>query len=336
LITISVDAMGGDFAPAEVIKGCITGAREYSVGVILCGPQASIEKELNKYPLDGLNIAISHTDEYLVEGEQPAYALRSKRNASVTLAVKMVKEGRAQAMLGFGPTGGIVVAALTHLGTLEGISRPVIGGQFLGLAPNMVTMDLGGNLDCRPDQLVDFAIVGTVYARKMMGIENPKVGLLSVGWEEGKGNEQVKATFPLLKASGLNFIGNLEGNDVPSEKANVVICDGFVGNVMVKYSEGLGTAIVNWLKGQLSGKLGQDDLNALTDQLLRLTIPADSSGGGPIWAVNGVVFKGHGRSRAPEICATVGKAKQVVETDVLGSLKEELARVKGRIQGLKW
>jgi phosphate acyltransferase len=326
--------MGGDFAPVDVIKGCVAGAREYAVGMIFCGPRALIEQELKKYPLDGLNIAIEHTDEYLVEGEQPAYTLRTKRNASVAVAVRMVKQGKAQAMMGFGPTGGIMVAALTYLGTLEGISRPVVGGQFLGLAPNMITMDLGGNIDCRPDQLLDFAIVGTVYARKMMGIENPKVGLLSVGWEEGKGNEQVKATYPLLKASGLNFIGNLEGNDVPLGKANVVICDGFVGNVMVKYSEGLGTVIAEWLKSQLIGKLTSVELQSLTDGLVRLTVPADSTGGGPIWAVNGVVLKGHGRSRAPEICATVGTAKQVVQNDVLGSLKEELARVKGRVQGL--
>jgi phosphate acyltransferase len=226
-----------------------------------------------------------------------------------------------------------MVAALTHLGTIEGISRPVIGGEFLGLAPQMMTMDLGGNLDCRPDQLLDFAIVGTVYARKMMGIENPTVGLLSVGWEEGKGNEQVKATYPLFKASGLNFIGNVEGNDVPAGKANVVICDGFVGNVMAKYSEGLGMAVIDWLKNELAGKLAAEEVDSLTAKLRRLTVPADTSGGGPIWAVNGLVFKGHGRSRAAEIAVTVGKARQSVETDVLGALKAELIKVKSRARG---
>ena len=330
MITISVDAMGGDFAPSEVIKGCLTGAREFGVALTFCGPQDRIQPELEKYSLAGLNVEIAHTDEYLVEGEQPAYTLRIKRNASVALAVKMLKSGRAQAMLGFGPTGGIMAAAVTYLGTLEGISRPVVGGGFLGLAPQMITMDLGGNLDCRPDQLLDFAIVGTVYASKMMGIVNPSVGILSVGWEEGKGNEQVKSAYPLLKASGLNFIGNLEGNDVPAGKANVVICDGFVGNVMVKYSEGLGAVIAGWLEGELAGKLPSTEVQNIKEKLLRLTVPADTTGGGPIWAVNGVVFKGHGRSRAPEIAVTVGTAKQVVEADVLGTLKRELARIKNR------
>jgi glycerol-3-phosphate acyltransferase PlsX len=240
---IAVDAMGGDFAPGEIIKGSVMGARDYGVGVILVGPEDRIKQELDKYDTSGLDIEVLHTDEYLIEGEQPAYALRTKRKASIALAVKQVKEGKAQAAVGVGATGGVIAAALTYLGTIEGISRPVIGGQFLGFTPNMVTMDLGGNVDCRPDQLVDFAIVGTVYARKILGIENPRVGLLSVGAEEGKGNEQVKATFPLLKASGLNFIGNLEGHDVPAGKADVVICDGFIGNVMAKFCEGLGTTI---------------------------------------------------------------------------------------------
>jgi glycerol-3-phosphate acyltransferase PlsX len=334
LITIAVDAMGGDFAPLEVIKGCLEGARQFQAGLIFCGPQEVIRAELEKYDTCGIKIEVVHTEEYLVEGEQPAYALRTKRKASVVLAIKAVKEGRADAMLGFGPTGGIMAAAVTQLGTLEGISRPVVGGQFLGLAPQTMVMDLGGNLDCRPDQLLDFAIVGTIYARKLMNIENPRVALLNVGWEEGKGNEQIKAAYPLLKASGLNFVGNIEGNDVPAGKAHVVICDGFVGNVMVKYSEGLGTAIASWLKQELGGKLQGAEIEKIGQKLLRLTVPADTSGGGPVWAVNGVVFKGHGRSRAPEIAVTVGKARQVVESDVLGALKTELARVKSNMPGL--
>jgi len=199
----------------------------------------------------------------------------------------------------------------------------------------MVTMDLGGNVDCRPDQLLDFAIVGTVYAKKILGIENPRVGLVSVGVEEGKGSEQVKAAYPLLKASGLNFIGNLEGNDVANGKANVVICDGFVGNVMAKYSEGLGTVIADWLKQELKGKLAGSELENLVNKLLGMTVPADSGGGGPLWAVNGVVFKAHGRSRYPEIARTIGEAKRAVEMDIVGQLKEELLKVKKRIETIE-
>jgi phosphate acyltransferase len=328
---IAVDAMGGDFAPVEIIKGSVIGARDYGVGVILVGPEDRINQELAKYDTSGLDIEVLHTDEYLIEGEQPAYALRTKRKASIALAVKQVKEGKAQAAVGVGATGGVMAAALTYLGTIEGISRPVIGGQFLGFTPNMVTMDLGGNVDCRPDQLVDFAIVGTVYARKILGIENPRVGLLSVGAEEGKGNEQVKATFPLLKASGLNFIGNLEGHDVPAGKADVVICDGFIGNVMAKFCEGLGTTIGKWLKTELKDKLADIELDNLDRKLLNLTVPADTNGGGPLWAVNGLVFKAHGRSRHSEVAVTIGSAKKAVEMDIVGALKEELLRVKNNL-----
>jgi glycerol-3-phosphate acyltransferase PlsX len=276
-------------------------------------------------------MTVLYPDEYLVEGEQPAYALRTKRKASIALTVKQVKDGQAQAAIGMGPTGGVVAAALTYLGTVEGISRPVIGGQFLMFHPKMVTMDLGGNVDCRPDQLLDFAIVGTVYARVYLGIENPSVGLVSVGAEEGKGNEQVKAAFPLLKASGLNFIGNLEGNDVAHGKADVVICDGFVGNVMAKYSEGLGRVISDWLRQELKDKLAGDELDHLANKLLNMTVPADSGGGGPIWAINGVVFKAHGRSRYPEVAVTIGNAKKAVEMDITGILREEIRKVKGRV-----
>jgi glycerol-3-phosphate acyltransferase PlsX len=328
---IAVDAMGGDFAPQDIVKGSVIGAREHGVGIILVGPEEKIKEELSKYDTSGLDIEIVHTDEYLVEGEQPAYALRTKRKASIALTVKQVRDGQAQAAIGVGATGGVVASALTYLGTVEGISRPVVGGQFLMFSPNMVTMDLGGNVDCRPDQLLDFAIVGTVYARVYLGIENPRVGLVSVGVEEGKGNEQVKATYPLLKASGLNFIGNLEGNDVAHGKADVVICDGFVGNVMAKYSEGLGRVISDWLRQELKDKLAGDELDHLANKLLNMTVPADSGGGGPIWAINGVVFKAHGRSRYPEVAVTIGNAKKAVEMDITGILREEIRKVKGRV-----
>jgi glycerol-3-phosphate acyltransferase PlsX len=329
---IAVDAMGGDFAPGDVIKGSVIGARKYGVGLIFAGHQARIQQELAGHDTSGLDIEIVHTDEYLVEGEQPAYALRSKRNASIAVASRLVRDGKAQALIGFGPTGGILASALTFLGTVEGISRPVIGGSFLGFTPNTVTMDLGGNLDCRPDQLLDFAIVGTVYARTIMGIENPKVALLSVGKEEGKGNEQTKATYILLKSSGLNFMGNIEGNDVTTGVANVIVCDGFVGNVIAKLGEGIGTAISQWLKVELESRLPAETLTSLNQKLINLTVPADTTGGGPIWAINGVVLKGHGRSRYPEIAQTIANAKKAVEMDIVGSLKTELARVKNRLQ----
>jgi glycerol-3-phosphate acyltransferase PlsX len=221
--------------PEEIVKGAVMGAREYGVGIFLVGPRDKIEIELSKNDHKGLDIEIIHTDEYLIEGEQAAYALRKKRHASILVSVQLIKEGKAAAAIGVGPTGGVFASALQVLGTLEGISRPVIGSPILGFTPDTFLVDLGVNVDNRPDQLLDFAIIGSVYARKWMNIPNPTVALLSNGKEEGKGNDIVKQAYELFKRSGLNFIGNAEGNDLAMGKANVIVCDGFVGNCIVKF-----------------------------------------------------------------------------------------------------
>ena len=325
---IAVDAMGGDFAPDEIIKGSVLGAREHGVGIILVGPEELIRVELAKYDTSGLDIDIEHTDEYLVEGEHPAFAMRKKRNASIMVATKLVREGRAAAAVGVGPTGGVFAAALQVLGTLEGLARPVIGGQFLGFTPETIMIDLGGNVDSRPDQLLDFGIVGVVYARKWMGIPNPTIALLSNGVEEGKGNEVIRETYELFKKSSLNFTGYVEGNDVAQGKANVIICDGFVGNVVAKFCEGIGDVTARWLEQSLRDKLSGDETAEIITALKRATIPADAVGGGPLWGVNGVICKAHGRSKAPEVASTIGTAKRAVEIDLVDTFKTELAGIK--------
>lgn len=322
---IAIDAMGGDFAPEEIIKGAIAGAREHSVGVILVGVEDRIRAELAKYNTSDLDIEIVHTDEYLVEGEPPAYAMRRKRNASILVATKLVREGRAAAAVGVGPTGGVFASAVQVLGTIEGLARPVVGGQFLGFAPQTIMIDLGGNVDSRPDQLLDFGIIGAVYARKWMNIPNPTVALLSNGVEEGKGNNVVKETYELMKKSGLNFIGYVEGYDIAHGKANVIVSDGFVGNAVVKFCEGLGDVTARWLERKLGNKLPENEVSEIVTALKRATIPADAVGGGPLWGVNGVVCKGHGRSKAPEVAMTIGTAKRAVEIDLVGTFKSELA-----------
>jgi len=328
---IAIDAMGGDYAPEEIVKGAVMGAREHGSDIILVGPKGRIEKELAGHDSSGVNVAIVETDEYLVEGEHPAYALRKKRKASILVATKLVRDGQADAVIGAGPTGGVVAAALQVLGTVEGISRPVTGGAFLGFAPDTIMMDLGGNVDCRPDQLLDFGIVGTVYAQKMLGIQNPTVALLSIGAEEGKGNEVIRESFPLFQQSGLNFIGNVEGYDIPSGRANVIICDGFVGNVVVKFNEAMGKTICRWLEDRLKGKLPENDIKDVVAGLLQATNVADAGGGGPLLAVNGVVCVAHGRSRAEGIAMAIGQARQAVELDLVGTLKAELATARSKL-----
>jgi phosphate acyltransferase len=328
---ISVDAMGGDYAPADVVKGAVSAAKELNVGIILVGPQDKIKSELAKSDTSGLEIEIVDTVEYLSEGEQPAYALRTKRNASIAVATKLVKEGKAQAVFSAGPTGGVITSALMILGMLEGISKPVLGGPFIGFAPQTVVMDVGGSIDIRPDQLLDFAIVGVVYAQKLLGVANPSVGILSIGAEEGKGNELVKNAYSLFKKSGLHFIGNVEGYDLVTGKANVIVCDGFVGNVLVKFYEGLGKVENRWLANKLKGKLPESDIKEICDSLLKLTNVADIAGGGPIWAVNGLAIKGHGRSRYKEIASGIAQAKNLYERDIVGALKAELSTIRGRL-----
>ncbi len=329
---IAVDGMGGDYAPEEVVKGTVAAAREYGVEIALVGPKDRMETELAKYDCSGLKIEVIHTDEYLIEGEPPAYALRTKRNASVLVTTKLVKAGKADAAVSAGPTGGVVASALYVLGTVAGLSRPVVGGPFLGFAPNTIMIDLGTNVDSQPHLFLDFAVVGVVCARKMLGIQNPTVALLSVGAEEGKGNDVVKQSYPLLKQSGLNFIGNVEGYDIPYGKANVIVCDGFVGNIVVKFGEALGKVIGSWLEDKLKGKLSDGEMKELVDSLVLATNIADARGGGPLWAVDGVVCVAHGRSKADEISKAIGQAKWALDEDLVGSLKTELAAARSKIK----
>ncbi len=331
MVRIAVDGMGGDNAPAEIVKGTVMGARQYGADIILVGPEDIMRRELAKHDISGLSIDIVHTDEYLVEGEHPAYALRKKRKASIAVATKLVKSGDADAVISAGPTGGVVASALQFLGTVEGISRPVVGGAFLGFTPNMLMMDMGGNVDCKPHQFLDFAIVGTVFARKMLGIENPTVALLSIGAEEGKGNEVVRESYPLFTKSGLNFIGQVEGYDIPTGKANVIICDGFVGNVIVKFGESLGKLIAKYLEDKLKGKISDADLKEITDYMIYATNAADARGGGPLWAIDGVACVAHGRAIAEEFARVIEQAKIVVEKDIVGSIKTELAHIRSKI-----
>jgi glycerol-3-phosphate acyltransferase PlsX len=331
MMKIAVDAMGGDYAPADVVQGAVEAARQAGLGLFLVGQQDKIKTELAKYDIAGLDIEIVHTDEFLKEGEQPAYALRQKRSASIALATKLVRDGKAQAVFSAGPTGGVIASALMILGMVEGISKPVLGGPFIGFAPKTVIMDVGGNVDVRPDQLLDFAIVGAVYARTLLEVPDPTVGILSIGAEEGKGNDLVKAAYPMFKQSGLNFVGNIEGYDLIAGKANVVVCDGFVGNVLVKFYESLGHGMAHFLEKKLQGKLSDNDIKEVCGSLLKMTNAADAAGGGPIWAVNGLAIKAHGRSRADEIARAIIYIKSLAEKDVVNALKQELSRIRSRL-----
>jgi len=331
LIKVAVDAMGGDYAPSEIVNGAVQAAKELGVEIMLVGIKADVEAELDKIDTTNLPIRLVEASEIIKDDEEPAFAVMRKPNSSVALAAKLVKQGEADAMLSAGSTGALMVSTLQYIGTLPGIERPVVGGAFLQLSPNCVVLDLGANVGCQPYQLVNFAVVGIVYARSFLGIDNPTVGLLNVGTEEGKGTEQAKEAYSLLKKSGLNFIGNVEGMDIPRGKANVIVCDGFVGNILVKFCEGLGRLVSKWIIRELKDNLNEDNTEKLANKLYRLMSPGVVMGGGPLLGVDGVAAIAHGSSRAPQIFGTIKQAKLAVESGFVDTLRAELEKVQEKI-----
>ncbi len=332
-VRIAVDGMGGDYAPGEVVKGAVYAVQKGDMEVILTGPLSILEGELAKYgSSDNLPIRCVEASEVIKEGESPALAIRQKRNSSIVIATKLVKTGEADAVVSAGSTGATAVSAIVYLGMIEGLERPAIAAPFKGLGSNVIVIDIGGNVDCKPHQFLSFAIAGSIYARKLFNIANPTVGLLSTGVEEGKGTEAVREAYSLLKNSGLNFVGNVEGSDILSGRANVVVCDGLVGNVLIKFYQSLGNYAVDFIKRKLrkyplSGRI----VNSLFTRLFpvaRLAYEGEEAGGGILWGVDGVVRITHGACRAPHIAHAIASAKNSVQADVVGYLKSELAKVK--------
>jgi glycerol-3-phosphate acyltransferase PlsX len=269
--------------------------------------------------------------EAIREREQPALAIRRKANCSVAVAAKLVKAGEVDAMVSAGSTGATAVSAIQFMGMIEGIERPALGGTLGSFAPNIVLMDLGANVDCKPYQFLAFAIAGSVYARKLLNIANPTVALLSTGAEEGKGNELVRESYPLLKESGLNFIGNIEGSDILTGRANVVICDGFVGNILFKFYETMGDHAQDWVKKKLRrypplGSLAKLLFGRLFP-VTKLSYEGEEEGAGILWGIDGVVRIAHGSSRAPHIAHAIASARNAVKADIIGCLKSELAKI---------
>jgi glycerol-3-phosphate acyltransferase PlsX len=331
VMKIAVDIMGGDYAPDEIVRGAVQAAKDLGVEIILVGTKSALETSVAKFSTANLPIHQVEATEIIKDGEEPAFAVMRKPNSSVAMAARLVKNGEADAMISAGSTGASMVAGLQYVGTLPGIERPMAGGAFLGLAPKTVMLDLGANVGCQPYHLVEFAVAGTVFAKTFLGVDNPTVGLLNVGAEEGKGNDQVKEAFTLLKNSGLNFIGNVEGTDIPLGKANVIVCDGFVGNILVKLCESLGRAVSKWLDAELKDSLHETDLDKLTSKLYGLLSPGVAMGGGPLWGVDGVVAVAHGSSRAPQIVGTIKQAKIAIESGFVNQLKIELKKVQDKM-----
>lgn len=330
---IAVDAMGGDFAPHEIVLGAIEAATTQAgvETIYLVGDQAAIEAELSAagtWPRDKLEIV--HATEVVGMEESPATAVRRKKDSSINRAVELVKSGQAQAVFSAGNTGAAVASTTLKLRMLEGVDRPAIATVVPSPHSPFVLLDAGATPDCTPRMLVQFAAMGAIYAQEALGIENARVGLMSIGEEDAKGNEITKEAFRLLEKTHLNFIGNVESHDTFEGAVDVVVCDGFVGNVVLKTAESAAKAVTTWIKGEVHRrwlyKLGALLMKGAFENIRERADPA-AYGGAPLLGVNGFCVIGHGSSGAKAARNGIRFAVQGVRHEVTPRLMAEVARV---------
>jgi glycerol-3-phosphate acyltransferase PlsX len=322
--------MGGDHAPPVAVEGAVWAAREYGIEVVLVGRQEAIEAELAKHDTKGLALPIVHASE-VVEMTEHTMVVKDKKDSSMNVGMRLVKTGQADAFISAGNSGAVMAAALFGLGRIRGIERPALSSVYPTRDRFCFVLDIGANTDCKPEYLVQFALMGSVYAERVLGITNPRVALLSNGEEEGKGTMIVRDAYAMLKESNLNFVGNAEGKDVPAGLADVIVSDGFAGNVVIKLSEGVATFLMQIIEEEVRKKplamLGVLLAKPAFREVKRRLDYAEY-GGGPLLGVDGVVIVGHGRSNAKAIKNAIRVAKQAIEGRMLEAIKDGLQEVK--------
>lgn len=326
---IVIDAMGGDHAPEAIVEGALIAARSRLARLTLVGDEARLRQLIGPTCGQEFGIEIVHASQVIGMDEAPAQALRAKRDASITVAMRLVKEGKADGVVAAGSTGAAMAAALMVLGRIPGIERPAIAVVLPTQQGPCVLLDVGANVDARPAFLAQFALMGSVYHHAVFKTPAPRVGLFNIGEEAGKGNEQAREAYGLIKAlPGLNFIGNVEGRDLPAGRADVVVCDGFVGNGLLKFAEGMALLLVDMMKQELGrdwrGKLGAA---VMTPNLRALKRRLDYAeyGGAPLLGVNGVCIIGHGSSKALGVYHTIRVARECIEGRAIATIREALA-----------
>jgi glycerol-3-phosphate acyltransferase PlsX len=328
--------MGGDYAPSNVVQGVIQALHQRgdSLEVVLVGDRQELEQELRTHGGSGLPLEIAHAEQRVEMAEAGAGSFRKKRDSSLNVATRMVRDGEAGGVFSAGNTGAMVAASLLNLGRLPGVTRPAIATMVptRGQPGWAVMLDVGATADCTPSNLLQFAVLGEVYARIVLGIEQPRVGLLSIGEEGSKGSELTQQAHPLLAGSGLNFVGNVEGRDILHGRADVVVTDGFTGNVLLKFAESVWT----WAVGAVRREIGEHILAKMGAWLLRPSLRRFRSridyseyGGAPLLGVNGVAIIGHGMSSAKAISNAVRIAADLVRRGITQEILAELERIKG-------
>jgi phosphate acyltransferase len=330
MVTIAVDAMGGDDAPKAEVEGAIRAARSLGVRVILVGKQDIVRAELEKHADTGdLPIEVQHASEQVTMEDSAAKAVRQKRDSSIRIAARLVRDGRADGVVSAGNTGAVMATAKLVQGMLPGVDRPALASAFPTLKGTpVIVVDVGANVDCSPRMLAQFAVMGDIYSRVIFRTYRPRVGLLSIGEEEHKGNDLTRAATPLLKALPIHFIGNVEGRDIYAGETDVIVCDGFIGNVALKVSEGLVEMVYQMLRESLEAtitrKIGYV-LSRTAFKEFKKRVDYSEYGGAPLLGVRGVCIITHGRSNANAIKNAIRVAAEFAEGKINEQIEAELA-----------
>ncbi len=326
---IAVDAMGGDNAPFEIVKGCISAIKEHkNIKIILVGRENDIMQELSKYQYDDKRIEVLNADEVIATDEVPTVAIKTKKNSSMVVGLNLVKTGDASAFISAGNTGALLTGAVTIIKRIKGVERPALGTLMpMENGKSSLLIDAGANVDAKPSFLVQFAKMGSVYMENVMGIENPKVGLINIGAEKEKGNALTKETYELLEQADINFVGNLEARDIFLGEVDVMVCDAFVGNVVLKFAEGFVKSIMRIIKRELlAGVLSKIGalLSAGAFKRLKKYFDYSKVGGAPFIGLSGLVVKAHGNSKEDDVVGAINQCIKFIEGDIVNKIQEKI------------
>ncbi len=327
---IAIDAMGGDNAPVEIIKGTVSAVNKNDFIALLVGDEKTINEELTKYKYDKTKIEVVPSKTIVENCDQPTKAIKEKKDSSMVIALNLVKEGRADAVISAGNTGALLTGATLIVGRIKGIKRPCLGALLPSNNDYTLVVDCGANLDAKPEMLVQFAQMGSIYYSEMFDKKESSIGLVNIGAEESKGNEQVKATYELLKNSNLNFIGNIEGRDIALSNVDVVVADAFVGNVILKTYEGVGKLFSNTLKKHLTANL-KYKIGALISKgalnNLKNAFDYKNVGGAPFLGLKGLVVKAHGSSDARAFESAIMQCLKFDEKDIVNKIASSVQNI---------
>jgi len=333
---IAVDAMGGDRAPDEMVKGCVEALnafKDHDIEIILVGQQQVIDNLLQDYDYDKSRLHIEDALEVISNDEKPVNAIKKKRNSSMMVGLQLLKEKKTEAFISAGNTGALMAGALLKVGRIEGIDRPALAPIIPTVKGASLLVDAGANIGCKAEHLMQFAVMGSVYMEKVLNIPSPRVGLVNVGEEETKGNDIIQEAYTLIKATHLNFIGNIEARDIPAGKADVIVCDGFVGNVILKLLEGIASSLFEILKQDIlkswRAKLGALLLMPTLKGLMKEWDYAEY-GGALLLGIDGLIIKAHGSSDASAIKNAIKQAEIFVSKDVLSQIRNEIVMVEDK------